>query len=50
MVHVTEYETKDGKTTVKKNKDGKNGNSLREESGKKDETKKEAESWLKETN
>lgn len=50
MVHVTEYETKDGKTTVKKNKEGKNGNSSREESGKKDESKKEAESWLKETN
>ena len=38
MVHVTEYETKDGKTTVKKNKEGKNGNSSREESGKKDES------------
>lgn len=50
MVHVTEYETKDGKTTVKKNKDGKSGISAKEEPGKKDETKKEAESWLKETN
>lgn len=49
MVHVTEYETKDGKTTVKKNKDGKKesaGNS----SGKDTKTNTEAESWLKEKN
>lgn len=48
MIHITEYETKDGKTTVKKNKDGKK-DSAGNSSGK--ETKNmEDNSWLKETN
>ena len=43
MIHITEYETKDGKTTVKKNKDGKK-DSVGNSSGK--ETKTEDNSWL----
>lgn len=49
MVHVTEYETKNGKTTVKKTKDGKK-DSAGNSSGKDTKTNMEDNSWQKETN
>lgn len=49
MVHVTEYETKDGKTTVKKTKTEKK-DSAGNSSGKENKTNMEDNSWQKETN